>query len=268
MKINIIVLFFIISLHSCRYVDINSREIDTPTLVVNIILNTNKNVNYAYIGYNFSADQYAQDEDIKDVEAYIISPPGVRYDFYPIPDSLSNNSNRSKNFMLKDSLEFLSGEEYCLYVSKPDYPMLTSCAIVPNIVELDEYNLRNDPASISFTDPNEDNYYYLAGSDGFEFKELNDPSANSFYESYSSYIIKDDIFNGLTKTILMPVEAAYLNKKAIRFGTIDQNEYEFIKTSRLQEESKRNPYIGEHRIHSNVKNGFGIFSINHIKKYE
>lgn len=261
-------LILIVIIYSCSSINVDPEEVDNPTLVIDVRLNSSDDRHFVYIGYNFSSDEYPETEKVEDIEAYILSPSGERFDFHLKPDSLSNNFNLPYNFILDKKVNFQPGEEYCIFVSKAEYPTLSACSLVPDIVDLKEYDLKDDPAIISFKDPKENNYYYLAGTEGYIFKDLSDPSANSFYTNNSSYIIDDETFNGLDKTFILPIKASYLGKNAILFGVITEDEYEFIKTSRLQEESRRNPYIGEHRIHSNVQDGFGIFAIHNIRYYE
>ncbi len=189
------------------------------------------------------------------------------------------------------NLEDVPGDEFRIEISHPDYPTAYANAVVPTKVGIDdlrfvgesydvEYEQDVDQYEITFTDPlGEENFYALDFiiDDGFgnthrERMTIVDPRmvrgpkkevliASDLHAdgSVATYIIGLPDIEQLRMYNEHPEATATL-----RLKSISRDRYLYAKSYRDYNQSDDNPFAEPVTVHSNIENGFGIFSIEQV----
>lgn len=188
------------------------------------------------------------------------------------------------------------GHSYTLSFTAPGFPASTATAIAQSPVNFDwqvnESAGKNadgrmmDELVISFTDPagpSPDHYRIqlskgakddyisscIEGSDPGLEPLGNDAVATSCLKGKGIYL-NDQRFDGQKKDLhlfiehgdLQPVTDSVVHYTVIRLEHLSGDYYDFLYTKAFLEQNNGNPFAEPTNVHTNVKNGYGIFSVS------
>ena len=204
--------------------------------------------------------------------------------------------DRSRVYVLDDNpLE--AGRSYSLRVSAPGFATIRATDTIPTpvaasadvqVAEIrsaaeDSLELHRVPFAIQVEiqdPPGETNYYQISvhshdrsGRREFSFS-TRDPSIMGASDSEGSPFeeegwhgrapfFKDTLFDGQTHEIELTElssQSAYRDRLLLQVLHISEDYYEYLKTARLHEETRDNPFAEPLSVHGNVENGYGIFA--------
>ena len=189
---------------------------------------------------------------------------------------------------------------YTLRVSTDKYGKVTSNCLIPEPVKIEsvevdtivnEYQRKELQLTISFTDPpNKKNFYSLEilrvgtynGKKNYypEYFTSNDlifdNNDNILFEGPdkrfrgNEAFFNDDIVDGKKYKMIVSVELFGIIDKQIFevvLNSLTSSYYKYIKSQKLQRETRDNPFAEPVIVYSNIKNGLGIFAGYSSSKY-
>jgi hypothetical protein len=191
--------------------------------------------------------------------------------------------------VLPQPLKFEPGNEYSLQVSAPGYTPVEATESMPRPVDIDSMSYRkkirlsipNDPFnsdffneySFYFEDPRPDlNYYYASG---YKFNSNNSDKQSIYVFSYDlksvEGFLSDESFNG--KPIVWNVhEYAWNGNDQFQYAnfqlhSLSRAYYLYQLSVKRYEKAREDPFAEPVILYSNVKNGYGLFSLGASRTY-
>ncbi len=264
----------------------------TPLLVVNSDTEVGDTMRVS-VGKSISILKYkkGQDLSVKDAQVLLLKSGKVvdtmRYD--------ANINSYNSRTIAED------GGKYEVKVNAPGYQEASSSTVVPSFVKiesmqriqkvrLDADGLPQDELRITFKDPVSLGDYYI-----LSFTKDNISGDTTMY--YSSCIntvdasiesvsneqidqntclngnaifIRDALFNGTTKELRVFVNSTYaepynsggvIYRVVVALQHVTEDYFKYRKTYQFATENGDNPFSEPTNIHTNVKNGYGVFSV-------
>jgi hypothetical protein len=275
---------------SCEtIVDIELPKIK-PMIVVNSICTSDKPWRI-----NLTASRNALDNEklqpIKNAKIEIIGD-----------SSIGNSLIYYKNGTYKTNrLKPKTNINYQLRISADGFETVTSNCIIPKAVQIknvaidtimNEYQRKELKITISFTDtPGIENFYSLkvlrlttyeggihVWPEHFTSNDLlfqNDD--NALFENQnknfggSEAFFSDEILNGKNYKLTVNVELFGIRDKQnfeVVLNSLSKNYYKYLRTKRMQRETRDNPFAEPVIVYNNIKNGLGIFAGYSSSKYK
>ncbi len=280
--------FLIIVFNSCEtIVDVDLPKIK-PMIVLNSICTPSNTWNV-----NLTASKNILDgEPLKPIENADIKIIGKD----TLTDLLyyKNGTYKTNWFKPKTNIN------YEIQVSAKGFKTVTSHCLIPEPVKIEsvevdtivnEYQRKELQLTISFTDPpNKKNFYSLEvlrvgtynGKKNYypEYFTSNDliidNNDNNLFEGSkkrfrgNEAFFNDDIVNGKKYKMIVFIELSRVLDKQIFevvLNSLTNSYYKYIKSQKLQRETRDNPFAEPVIVYSNIKNGLGIFAGYSSSKY-
>lgn len=264
----------------------------TPLLVVNSDTEVGDTMRVS-IGMSISILKFkkGQDLSVRDAQVLLLKS-GKVIDTMKYDATLNNYNSKT---IAED------GGRYEVKVNAPGYQEASAATVVPSFVKieniqripkarLDVDGLPQDELRITFKDPATLGDYYI-----LSFTKDNTSGDTTMY--YSSCIntvdasiesvsneqidqntclngnaifIRDALFNGTTKELRVFINSTYLepyNNGGVVYRVIaalqhvTEDYFKYRKTYQFATENGDNPFAEPTNIHTNVKNGYGVFSV-------
>lgn len=178
----------------------------------------------------------------------------------------------------------VEGVTYRIRVEAPGRTTVEALGVLPPTVpiismEVDRSDVDSEgrvPVKITFADPpGFKNFYQLRCVTMSTYQspamtydvyfDVDDPSLQSYIDTYGILVFNDDLFEGKTTTITCRVdEYAILDgeyeKFAVSLASLSSDFYQYATTLNLQEATQGDPFAQPVNVFTNVQNGLGIFA--------
>ncbi len=193
-----------------------------------------------------------------------------------------------------------AGSKYAIKVSAPSYAEATAVTAVPSFVpiakiqripktKIDIDGQQQDEVRLTFDDPQTMGDYYIISfeweANGYDSSynetciNTTDASVESIYNesidqntclSSKGIFFRDALFNGTRKEIRLFVNSHLLepyvaggvnNKVRIVLRHVTEDFFKFRKSYLFASENSDNPFSEPTNVYTNVKNGYGLFSV-------
>ncbi len=267
----LIVLFTV----SCEDFFEMSIELDVPEhvskLAVTSLVKDGDETSSVLVSYSIGGLEEATDNQLITDATVTLSYDDIVINFSP--------SENEGIYTADYPVEFIANEDYSLYVSAPNYEVVSSVQTLPNTTEISSVTMNDNKLKVTFQDaPNTKNYYLL------ELFQLNvnngnweerwvEPFGSSSYWSgtnYNAIIFNDDIFDGDEYEIV----AGYWNDSndtshyKVKLHCVTEDYYRYDRSLDLAYDAEDNPFTEPVILHRNIENGYGIFAMGNTTEFE
>ncbi len=180
-------------------------------------------------------------------------------------------------YFLPSDFNFEAGSEYQLNVSAPGYDSVSAEQVMPDAVPINNFEMTDTGMTFYFDDPEGEDYYIVAVyvededywmslplhmensqvddvGNGIMFKDIMMDSGH-----HSLHVLYDNPFGGETE----PVERTYV---AV-LKHITEDAYRYKHSLLLNNDAMNNPFAEPVIVHSNIANGYGVFSLSNVSDY-
>lgn len=198
------------------------------------------------------------------------------------------------NFHTNAPLTFETGVTYTISAKKEGYPSITANCTMPSHVPIRSIDFRENAGvdneggkvsaiDITVQDPAGEKNYYKAhaqlqtvvnGSTTSRAYWIRDQDVEFSRSVQSNAVIISDVrFDGEEKKLTFYIdrlsESSFNDNHflELEWSSITQDQYLFDKRLYINKENNDNPFVSPTPLHSNVKNGQGIFAIENTKAY-
>ena len=175
-----------------------------------------------------------------------------------------------------------AGNSYEIRVFHPDYPVVTTKQVAPQIVKIDSAKVRVDTSgtggfgngtttfSLNFTDPTGENFY--------EIEVLNELGQQNYYGIYSDdpnveaglgyekLLISDRYFAGNKYTLRIKTDDTFSQVWRVRLRSVTKEYFAFARAVAASGDTQDNPFASPVQVPSNVENGQGVFGLQAVSE--
>jgi len=288
---NIIALFAVAALASCE----KEITVKTPEYTPLLVVNSNTEVGdtmQVTIGRSVGILKFKNGQDLSVKDARVLLYKGSAVVDTMKYDALNNVYN-SKT-IAED------GQQYSVKVNASGYQEANASTKVPSFVKIESVQriqkvrlnadgMPQDELRITFSDPVTAGDYYILSlaKAGSEFDTIGYSSCvntiDASIESISNeqidqntclsgeaVFIRDALFNGKTKELRLFVNSDYLEpytyggrifRVSLALQHVTEDYFKFKKTYMFASENEGNPFSEPTNVFTNVKNGYGVFSV-------
>ncbi len=252
-----------------QVVDIEIPE-HNPLLTVSSYLVSGDSVVSVYVSYSLGILDTAKRVNLKNAKVLLLKNT--------VPLAQIPYSTKQFYSIKLPKTKPIDKGEYELYVSAPGYQQVSSKQIMPEAAPILNSKFEKKAAinrdgekvdllTIDFEDlPGVKNYYAVQAQLQISPTEkfpLQLDAIDPISEKLDRHVLlKDDSFDGKKYSWRLGsrIEAPKGAKLIIQLQTITKDKYLFLKSIHLNEAADDNPFAEPVLIHSNIYNGFGIFS--------
>jgi hypothetical protein len=315
-KYSILYLLVMLFTASCeRFIEIDLPDFEPqfviqgklePGLPIHIIISKPKgpleDINYGeWVDDKFTIGQF---EIIKDAQVEIVVDGQTSYPLHFEEYFLHEGDKIDMGRYTTEDLIIEAGRTYELIVSGSSLPTARSKVVIPDPVDINSVLVeRGRPVdglylpmvdfTLSFTDPNENNFYEVtAVVEPYEYEinvwgdtvalhkwpqdaypELKNPiyGENRGFAGGAQSLITDRLFNGreisLEYHCYPPYYAEGFNVR-VYLRNISEDWYKYETTAHLQRSNRADPLAQPVQVHSNITNGLGILKAGTATHYE
>jgi len=206
-------------------------------------------------------------------------------------------------YTLNDSIN--SGSEYVIRVISKEFGIAKSTQVVPSKAKIINISYKRNGIKEKYDDyykdllefdvkddENAENFYmiqlfgldtlqkngktYKIGYRSLTINSKNDvTTTNLYYNGKNTVILSDKNFNGTTIKLDIAVNTdnynynhpKYLTEFKIKILSISKDLYNFLLSNEYSEEAEYNPFAEPVNIHSNIENGYGLFSASATNEF-
>lgn len=298
MKYNIIAITIAtILLTSCEkeiIIDVPSHE---PKLVINSVTYTNDTIGVMLSkSIDILQHKYGSDLSVKNAEVQLqvgnSTPVTLKYN--NITGMYESNIKAAPGTTYNIKAKAAGFTEASALTRSPREVKIQSLQRINN-VRLDMEGTTQDELILTFDDPaGEKNYYIIAisslyvanGDDEVVFSNCintSDPSVETIYDESidqntcidgNGIFLRDDLFDGKRKELRLFIRSADLQSyeipghgtvyPTIEIKHVTEEYFRYLKSSRYASVNSGNPFAEPTNVYSNIKNGYGIFSIHNV----
>ena len=286
---SLLIFFFSMILTSCEKTFSTIVDIDIPHTPIIALECTNiTDSTFASITSTIPVTGATLTSILLNAKAYMYEDQILKDSFY-----LNNNIGYVSRFN-----NYISGKEYMLTVSAPNFKTVQARDICPSLVTATKTNFIKkaktmvisefssspqefDEIKITFTDDAAVSDYYEVNVfiDSLGFRELpivstdidiDEGDEEEFFSNTSNIVrspftMRDINFNGKEKTLVFYCPSALTDQSLVflkvRFSHLSEAYYKYNKTRRLYDRTQGNPFAEPVQIFSNVENGVGVFAL-------
>jgi len=287
-KISILLIVFISSFYSCENSFSTIKEIDLPehTEKLSVFTSLKNNSATVFISHSKSMDDNSAYLSFKaDVSILENNKEIIQFEY-------DTKDNSEITYALSDSIK--EGAEYKIIVNSDKFGTAEATQIAPNKANIKSIEIKKDAIidkydngynnilKINLNDEKGiDNFYFikLLGLDSIRDNQEpkynriyfhpneNTTATNVYFNGYEGVIFSDKNYDGRTRSMEFVVQKSNysyppsdITKYKLRIYSITKDLYNYLISRYYNDDAEYNPFAEPVIIHSNIENGYGLFS--------